>query len=189
MYDLSKSSHFDILCLAYNYEKFGLNLYSKFDQNDVFKSICDIRSKGIELISQLATNYNYKLKRKKISLNLDFPDQIDQAIYFEEQINLFYQNATDFVDLETRDLFFRLWATSNNEYLKTLNLIKNPSNLQNMSSDFQDFIKFAKNLQNNKFDKDSINKIINSQEFSLFSGIAVGGLISAAIKEYLEKDN
>ena len=117
-------------------------------------------------------------------------------------------------DEELKDLFFRLWATSNNEYIASLKhclkeiysgaKAKNELNLNEISQNFEqngitnilesyqnDFNEITKSLQNiasGKADKSELAKITNNPNFSFFSGLALGALGISVVSKNFNKE-
>ncbi|MGP1485680.1 MAG: aminotransferase [Campylobacter sp.] len=190
----------EILNLAYTFELQGIELYKKFsNKDDVFSQILLIRKNGVELLENYAKSQNLELSTNILGVimpqNLD--DCLIKAINYELELNAFYESATDNVDDETlRDLFFRLWATSNNEYIAAL---KAKLYAQNLPQKTQDEPKTIKDI----FDADTFNKmsatiekfasgkatnedlnaLIKSPNFSFFGGLALGGLAAMMINK------
>ena len=115
---------------------------------------------------------------------------------------------------ELQDLFVRLWATSNNEYIASLkqrlkeiysgSRPKNELNLSEVTKNFdqggmtnilesyqKDFNEISQSLQNiasGKADKSELAKITNNPNFSFFSGLALGALGISIVGKNLNKD-
>ena len=209
--------------LAYNKEKAALSLYEKLSsENPIFTAICEIRKKGCELLQNYADIKNIELKSKKanISVPKSLQAQLICALNNEMQICEFYEELCQKCDDEVlKDLFFRLWATSNNEYIKALNIqlqsiineqstsankaqtsIKENSEQNSLNALFSsldiskdkglnDFIDKIKNLSQNKISQDDLKQIIQNPHFAFLAGTAAGGLLCMSINAFINKTN
>ena len=201
----------EILNLAYTLELQGLEMYTNFsNKEDIFSQILAIKKNGVELLENYAKSQNLELSTNILGVimpqNLD--DCLIKAINYELELNAFYESATDNVDDETlRDLFFRLWATSNNEYIMALKAklieILLPSSVMQNSKQTEQKIQNESN-----FDINSLNQIsstiekfasgqANNEDFmallkspnlSFFGGLAIGGLASMMISKENNKN-
>lgn len=113
-----------VITTAYAVELRGVKLYEKLKSKDeIFSQILAIKTSGLELLKSYVDELNlaeqdcYFDKFEEINLE----DCLIKAINYELELNSFYERLTDGIDNEEiRDIFFRLWATSNNEYLPAL---------------------------------------------------------------------
>lgn len=204
----------EALVLAYSSELTGLELYSKLKEQDlgddeIFSQIASIRQKGCELLKQCATHF--KIDTSQISAMPYFVlDRLDDALIISTNyelglISMYEKLCLGCDDKSVRDLFFRLWATSANEFVPCLKLKLSQSLEHNMLSEQenesdkninQDFLKEkVENFQQNmgqisqklqdivqgKADKDDIASILNNPQFAFFSGAALGALGVASI--------
>lgn len=212
--------------LAYNKEKTALNLYEKLrndeNANPVFVAIYELRAKGCEILQNYADIKDVVLKHKKakISIPKSLQAQLVCALNNEMQICEFYDELCQKCDDEVlKDLFFRLWATSNNEYIKALNAqLQSLTNEQNISANeaqanikenseqsslntifssfdiskdkgLNEFIAKIKNLSQNKINQDELKQIIQNPHFAFLAGTAAGGLLCMSINEFINKTN
>lgn len=186
------------LNMAYIAEKSAFDLYENLKSHgEVFSQINEIRKSGFVLLNEFAKANKIELKHE---LDLpfyscdSFEDALIYAINYEISLCKTYENITqNLKDEHLKDICFRLWATSNNEYITTLKsclkdvlnandntkyIQESQNNYENLLSSYQkDFIQMSKNLQDvvsGKADKKKINEILNNPNFSFLSGMAVG---------------
>lgn len=141
----------ELIELAYDSELNGVNLYThlflKGYNESEFDDIKAIRLRGCELLKQAGASYKINLK-DEMQAPIFVPDRLDDALIvalnYEISITAFYAKVCEQCDDEAlRDLFFRLWATSENEFIPALKLklstvlacVPNIQNLQNQISD------------------------------------------------------
>lgn len=209
----------ELLNASYTSEKNALSLYENLASfGDVFNEIANIRKNAIILIEKFASTHNYELACENEAIFLPAKNKEDtliQALNYELELNKMYEKFCESLDdEELKDLFFRLWATSNNEYVTSLKQrlkeiysgceIKNELNLNEISQNFEqngitnilenyqnDFNEITKSLQNiasGKADKNELAKITNNPNFSFFSGLALGALGISVVSKNLNKD-
>jgi hypothetical protein len=115
----------EILNLAYALESQGIAFYENFsDKDEIFSQILTIKNSGLTLLKDYAQNNNLALG-DGIDLEIVKPedpeDALIKAINYELELNAFYERASDSVEDDIlRDICFRLWATSHNEYVPAL---------------------------------------------------------------------
>lgn len=196
-YNLEKLSLNEIYNLAYNYE---LKLYKLYKNKDeIFQEIAKIRAVGVEIFKNNFPNLS-ELDFEFESLE-NSQDMIFLAIGYELELCKFYENATNFdMPDEIKDIFYRLWATSNNEYIAALKdklgeqkSYKKDENLFDfrnfaLPDEANDFLQMAEKIASGKASKDEISKVVNSPNFSFFSGAALGGFALIALRDILNKD-
>ena len=209
----------ELLNASYTSEKNALSLYENLASfGDVFNEIANIRKNAIILIEKFASTHDYELACENEAIFLPAKNKEDaliQALNYELELNKMYEKFCESLgDEELKDLFFRLWATSNNEYITSLKQrlkeiyngceIKNELNLNEISQNFEqngitnilenyqnDFNEITKSLQNiasGKADKSELAKITNNPNFSFFSGLALGALGISVVSKNLNKD-
>ena len=170
------------------------------------------------MIEKFASTHDYELACENEAIFLPAKNKEDaliQALNYELELNKMYEKFCESLDdEELKDLFFRLWATSNNEYIASLKQrlkeiysgceIKNELNLNEISQNFEqngitnilenyqnDFNEITKSLQNiasGKADKSELAKITNNPNFSFFSGLALGALGISVVSKNFNKD-
>lgn len=208
----------EIVILAYSSELTGLKLYSqlrdkKLDDDEIFSEIANIRQKGCELLEQCISYF--EIDKAQISAMPQLiPDNLDDAlivsISYELGIISLYKGLCHECDNDNvRDLFFRLWATSVNEFMPCLKLKlsqtfnqNKTANIQSLSSEslndkmtnFQkDISQISQKLQDvvqGKADKDDIANILNNPQFAFFSGAALGALgVASILKNQKDKQD
>ena len=209
----------ELLNASYTSEKNALSLYENLASfGDVFNEIANIRKNAIILIEKFASTHDYELACENEAIFLPAKNKEDaliQALNYELELNKMYEKFCEGLDdEELKDLFFRLWATSNNEYVASLKQrlkeiysgceIKNELNLNEISQNFEqngitnilenyqnDFNEITKSLQNiasGKADKSELAKITNNPNFSFFSGLALGALGISVVSKNFNKD-
>lgn len=209
----------ELLNASYTSEKNALSLYENLALfGDVFNEIANIRKNAIILIEKFASIHDYELACENEAIFLPAKNKEDaliQALNYELELNKMYEKFCESLDdEELKDLFFRLWATSNNEYITSLKQrlkeiysgceIKNELNLNEISQNFEqngitnilenyqnDFNEITKSLQNiasGKADKSELAKITNNPNFSFFSGLALGALGISVVSKNFNKD-
>lgn len=209
----------ELLNASYTSEKNALSLYENLASfGDVFNDIVNIRKNAIILIEKFASTHDYELACENEAIFLPAKNKenaLIQALNYELELNKMYEKFCESLDdEELKDLFFRLWATSNNEYVASLKQrlkeiysgceIKNELNLNEISQNFEqngitnilenyqnDFNEITKSLQNiasGKTDKSELAKITNNPNFSFFSGLALGALGISVVSKNFNKD-
>ena len=209
----------ELLNASYTSEKNALSLYENLASfGDVFNDIVNIRKNAIILIEKFASTHDYELACENEAIFLPAKNKENamiQALNYELELNKMYEKFCESLDdEELKDLFFRLWATSNNEYVASLKQrlkeiysgceIKNELNLNEISQNFEqngitnilenyqnDFNEITKSLQNiasGKTDKSELAKITNNPNFSFFSGLALGALGISVVSKNFNKD-
>ena len=195
----------EILNLAYALESQGIAFYENFsDKDEIFSQILTIKNSGLTLLKDYAQNNNLALG-DGIDLEIVKPedpeDALIKAINYELELNAFYERASDSVEDDIlRDICFRLWATSHNEYVPALKTRlkqiwateKNETEEKNTEE---------KNL--NVFDADAINQmsetidkfasgkatnedlaaLLKSPNASFLGGLALGGLAAMILNK------
>ena len=195
----------EILNLAYALESQGIAFYENFsDKDEIFSQILTIKNSGLTLLKDYAQNNNLTLG-DGIDLEIVKPedpeDALIKAINYELELNAFYERASDSVEDDIlRDIYFRLWATSHNEYVPALKTRlkqiwateKNETEEKNTEE---------KNL--NFFDTDAINQmsetidkfasgkatnedlaaLLKSPNASFLGGLALGGFAAMMLNK------
>ena len=209
----------ELLNASYTSEKNALSLYENLASfGGIFNEIANIRKNAIILIEKFASTHDYELACENEAIFLPAKNKEDaliQALNYELELNKMYEKFCESLDdEELKDLFFRLWATSNNEYVASLKQrlkeiyssceIKNELNLNEISQNFEqngitniletyqnDFNEITKSLQNiasGKANKSELAKITNNPNFSFFSGLALGALGISVVSKNFNKD-
>lgn len=209
----------ELLNASYTSEKNALRLYEGLASfGEVFDQIASVRKNAIVLIEKFASAHEYELVCENEAIFLPAKNKeyaLIEALNYENELNKMYEKLCESLDdEELKDLFFRLWATSNNEYIASLKHClkeiysgceaKNELNLNEISQNFEqngitnilesyqnDFNEITKSLQNiasGKADKSELAKITNNPNFSFFSGLALGALGISVVSKNLNKD-
>lgn len=195
----------EILNLAYTLESQGIAFYENFsDKDEIFSQILAIKNSGLTLLKNYAQNNDLALG-DGIDLEIVKPedpeDALIKSINYELELSAFYERASDSVEDDIlRDICFRLWATSHNEYVPALKTrlkqiwatAKNETEEKNTEE---------KNL--NVFDADAINQmsetidkfasgkatnedlaaLLKSPNASFLGGLALGGLAAMILNK------
>lgn len=195
----------EILNLAYALESQGIAFYENFsDKDEIFSQILTIKNSGLTLLKNYAQNNDLALG-DGIDLEIVKPedpeDALIKSINYELELSAFYERASDSVEDDIlRDICFRLWATSHNEYVPALKTrlkqiwatAKNETEEKNTEE---------KNL--NVFDADAINQmsetidkfasgkatnedlaaLLKSPNASFLGGLALGGLAAMILNK------
>lgn len=205
----------ECLNIAYITEKSGEKLYETLIRHsEIFNQILQIRKNGIILIENYTklfkkdidnTSLEQILSIKKLEASNKF-EAIIFALNFEIELNKTYENLSDECEDESlKDIFFRLWATSNNEYIVALKeelrleleqkhtstLEQNMQNLSSFNVDFlskyqTNFNEISSNLNNiisGKADKSEITKLLANPNFPFFGGLAIGALATQILSK------
>lgn len=188
--DVKNSSVEEIFTLAWNYEKKGILLYSQFKDLEIFSQILAIKNNGLEILNTLAKNKNYN--PQIIDFDIFIPSNLDDkliiAINYELELCEFYEKATEILNDEFKDIFFRLWATSQNEYIPTLKLALGLGRNEE-KNDMMSFLNEAKKIANGEASIENLQKLVENPSFSFFGGLAAGGLAGLLLNEILKKEN
>lgn len=190
----------EILNLAYALESQGIAFYENFsDKDEIFSQILTIKNSGLTLLKDYAQNNNLALG-DGIDLEIVKPedpeDALIKAINYELELNAFYERASDSVEDDIlRDICFRLWATSHNEYVPALKTRlkqiwateKNETEEKNLNVFDADAInqmsetidKFASGKATNE----DLATLLKSPNASFLGGLALGGLAAMILNK------
>jgi len=198
----------ELLNASYTSEKNALRLYESLASfGEVFDQIASVRKNAIILIEKFASAHEYELVCENEAIFLPAKNKEDaliEALNYENELNKMYEKFCESLDdEELKDLFFRLWATSNNEYIASLkhclkeiysgakqNFEQNgiTNILESYQNDFNEITKSLQNIASGKADKSELAKITNNPNFSFFSGLALGALGISVVSKNLNKD-
>lgn len=190
----------EILNLAYALESQGIAFYENFsDKDEIFSQILTIKNSGLTLLKNYAQNNDLALG-DGIDLEIVKPedpeDALIKAINYELELNAFYERASDSVEDDIlRDICFRLWATSHNEYVPALKTRlkqiwateKNETEEKNLNLFDTDAInqmsetidKFASGKATNE----DLAALLKSPNASFLGGLALGGLAAMMLNK------
>ncbi|QCD52761.1 aminotransferase [Campylobacter sp. RM16192] len=112
-----------IINAAYIFELRGIRLYENLkDKDPIFAQILAIKNSGLMLLSGYESNEPVECYFDGLS-NQSLENCLIKALNYEIELNAFYEMMTDKVEDENlRDICFRLWATSHNEYIAALKM-------------------------------------------------------------------
>lgn len=199
----------DSLNLVYITERSGCEIYDNLASfGEVFGAINEIRKGGVGLLENYAKLKNLEPDQTllpQVFCAKNLQDGLIFAINYENTLCVSYEKICENLEDEgLRDLIFRLWATSNNEYIPALKsclkdsftseqtaLQPSEQDGQNLISSYQDeFAKISSDLEkiaSGKASKEDVLKIINNKNFSFFSGLGVGALAGSLLAKSFEK--
>ncbi|MSN95818.1 hypothetical protein F1B92_01180 [Campylobacter sp. FMV-PI01] len=194
------------LQIALNYENEGILLYSELFNKfgcEIFNQILEIKKSGLNLLQNFKTDESLDEIAPQNLISLK--DGIILALTYENKASFIYDDITNSVtDNALRDIFFRLWATSENEYKKALNLelskcedvLKQDffgiENLKQFGlnldvNSIKELSKILKKLKNGKASQNEIQSFLNHPYFSFLLGAGVGALGGIFINEILKE--
>lgn len=107
---------------AYASEFQGVKLYENLkDKDPIFAQILAIKNSGLALVGEYRNDRISNVPCYFDSSNKDTQTCLIKALNYEIELNDFYETLTENIDDENlRDICFRLWATSHNEYIPAL---------------------------------------------------------------------
>ena len=197
------------------HEEQGIKMYEEFAlkfNEPVFTEILNVKKTGSEFLKS-ANLQNGKNKDflKEISFeNLnninDKNDAIFKALSYEiESENLYNELASNEDNEALKDLYFRIWATSTNEYKKAL---QNLLNLETFKDDEQNFkedkhinkdtnaFNYTKELsealeklKNGKMTANEALNLLQNPNISFIGGALIGALGGVLVNQLLDKNN
>lgn len=161
----------DNIELALRHEIKGLKSYERYFEiygKDIFAQIAQIKATGIEMLKALRPDFECEIE--PIYTGKSYHDALVLALGYEIKTGEFYDKLTDNTEDENlRDLLFRLWATSQNEYKKALNAEMKKQNLSNNGNLGEILQKFANgDLQIKDFLDFLGNPKISGENFAKF---------------------
>lgn len=184
------------------YEIKGIRLYEKLSQNksDIFSQINNIRKSGVELLEKTFP-FEFENEEFEFFIGDTKEEKLAAAISYEAEIAKRYEILSQKVkDENIKDMIFRFWATSANEYLENLkkeqkddddrNHEKNMFKYQNsIMQSFGELQELAKKIASDEVAKEDILKFINNPNISFIGGIVAGGFLGTFINQIMKDDN
>jgi len=196
-------------------ESQGVKFYENVCKKDeIFDQILAVRRSGLELLKSYADPADPQVFCALACEDLDAC--FIKALNYELELNAFYENLTDSLSDENfKDVCFRLWATSNNEYIPALKAklaqilaaqfqgadnasqeeqaqtSQNPSeNILNAfdSDSFKQISQTLERISSGQGSKEDAIALLNNPNFSFFGGLALGGLASMILSKNLDKN-
>ena len=196
-------------------ESRGIKFYENVCKKDeIFDQILAVRQSGLELLRPYADPADSQAFCALACEDLD--DCFIKALNYELELNAFYENLTDNLSDENfKDVCFRLWATSNNEYIPALKAKlaqilaarfqsagnasqegqaqtaqSQSENILNTfdSSSFNQISQTLERISSGQGGKDDVVALLNNPNVSFFGGLALGGLASMMLSKNLDKD-
>ncbi|CAD7287769.1 hypothetical protein LMG7974_00650 [Campylobacter majalis] len=192
----------------YNIEKSAISMYDRLgNMHEIFVNIKHIREQGLALIEEYAKQKEYDLivKHSEVLEPKNLKDAFVYALAYENTLCQKYEILSNKIEDDVlRDICFRLWATSNNEYIVALNECvkqtfsdQGQNNTQNFDytnvlsgyqNDFNNMSESLQNIMSGKLDKAELSRLLSSPNFSFFSGLALGAL-GASMLAKLDKSD
>ena len=113
----------EIINAVYLFELRGIKLYENLkDKDPIFAQILAIKSNGLALLNVNEADKNLECYFDS-SNSQSVENSLIKALNYEIELNAFYETATDSItDENFKDICFRLWATSHNEYIPALKM-------------------------------------------------------------------
>ena len=195
-------------------ESQGVKFYDSVKEKDeIFDQILAVRQSGLEILKPYADQADPQVFCAFACEDLDAC--FIKALNYELELNAFYENLTDNLSDENfKDVCFRLWATSNNEYIPALKAklaqilsvqFQSASNAQEEqaqtaqnqsenilnafdSSSFNQISQTLERISSGQGGKDDVVALLNNPNFSFFGGLALGGLASMMLSKNLDKN-
>lgn len=195
-------------------ESQGVKFYENVcTKDEIFDQILAVRQSGLELLKPYADQADPQVFYALACEDLDAC--FIKALNYELELNAFYESFTDSLgDENFKDICFRLWATSNNEYIPALKAklaqilsvqFQGASNAkeeqaqtaQNQSenilnafdpSSFNQISQTLERISSGQGGKEDVVALLNNPNFSFFGGLALGGLTSIMLSKNLDKN-
>jgi len=182
---------------AMSLEKSGIELYNKLRAKcecAVFERILQVRERGAAMLGEFGTSEIF-IDAPKIG-EISLQDALILALGFELKLCFEYADITaNCDDASLKDLCFRLWATSHNEYqvaLKSELFGKNATQIAPVKSEDKfdinqilkdEFGEIFEKFRDGKASRDDINKLLANPKFPAFAGLALGGIAGMLMTE------
>ncbi|EPH10297.1 hypothetical protein HMPREF9309_00076 [Campylobacter ureolyticus ACS-301-V-Sch3b] len=197
------------------HEEQGIKMYEEFAlkfNEPVFTEILNVKKTGSEFLksANLQNGKNNDFLKEISFENLnninDKNDAIFKALSYEiESENLYNELASNEDNEALKDLYFRIWATSTNEYKKAL---QNLLNLETFKDDEQNFkedkhinkdtnaFNYTKELsealeklKNGKMTANEALNLLQNPNISFIGGALIGALGGVLVNQLLDKNN
>lgn len=205
---MKDNSFKEILNTAYTLELKGVWLYENLkDEDEIFAQILLVRKSGVELLKGCYDDLKDHKNKENFAKFENIDDNIIRAINYENELNEIYANlANECEDEGLRDVLFRLWATSHNEYIPALKLrLQNEFHSfkddkecnqeesknyeKNEKYSFEELSKILEKISSGKGSKEDIATLLNSPHISFFGGLALGGLAGVFLNNFIKKED
>ena len=197
------------------HEEQGIKMYEEFAlkfNEPVFTEILNVKKTGSEFLKsanlQNGKNNDFLKEINFENLNNinDKNDAIFKALSYEiESENLYNELASNEDNEALKDLYFRIWATSTNEYKKAL---QNLLNLETFKDDEQNFkedkhinkdtsafnytrelSEALEKLKNGKMTANEALNLLQNPNISFIGGALIGALGGVLVNQLLDKNN
>lgn len=197
------------------HEEQGIKMYEEFAlkfNEPVFIEILNVKKTGSDFLkSANLQNGKNNVFLKEISFeNLnninDKNDAIFKALSYEiESENLYAELASNEDNESLKDLYFRIWATSTNEYKKALQNLLNLETFKDGEQNFKEDKHINKDtnafnytkelsealekLKNGKMTANEALNLLQNPNISFIGGALIGALGGVLLNQLLDKNN
>ena len=197
------------------HEEQGIKMYeefvSKFNE-PVFTEILNVKKTGSEFLKsanlQNGKNNDFlkEVNFKNFSNINDKNDAVFKALSYEiESENLYSELASNEDNEALKDLYFRIWATSTNEYKKALQNLLNLETFKDGEQNFKEDKHINKDtnafnytkelsealekLKNGKMSANEALNLLQNPNISFIGGALIGALGGVLLNQLLDKNN
>lgn len=197
------------------HEEQGIKMYEEFAlkfNEPVFTEILNVKKTGSEFLksANLQNGKNNDFLKEISFENLnninDKNDAIFKALSYEiESENLYNELASNEDNEALKDLYFRIWATSTNEYKKALQNLLNLETFEDSEQNFKEdkhinkdtnAFNYAKELsealeklKNGKMTANEALNLLQNPNISFIGGTLIGALGGVLLNQLLDKNN
>ena len=197
------------------HEEEGIKMYEEFAlkfNEPVFTEILNVKKTGSEFLKsanlQNGKNNDFLKEINFENLNNinDKNDAIFKALSYEiESENLYAELASNEDNEALKDLYFRIWATSTNEYKKALQNLLNLETFKDGEQNFKEDKHINKDtnafnytkelsealekLKNGKMTANEALNLLQNPNISFIGGALIGALGGVLVNQLLDKNN
>lgn len=197
------------------HEEQGIKMYEEFAlkfNEPVFTEILNVKKTGSEFLksANLQNGKNNDFLKEISFENLnninDKNDAIFKALSYEiESENLYNELASNEDNEALKDLYFRIWVTSTNEYKKALQNLLNLETFEDSEQNFKEdkhinkdtnAFNYAKELsealeklKNGKMTANEALNLLQNPNISFIGGTLIGALGGVLLNQLLDKNN
>lgn len=197
------------------HEEQGIKMYEEFAlkfNEPVFTEILNVKKTGSEFLksANLQNGKNNDFLKEISFENLnninDKNDAIFKALSYEiESENLYNELASNEDNEALKDLYFRIWATSTNEYKKALQNLLNLETFKDGEQNFKEDKHINKDtnafnytkelsealekLKNGKMTANEALNLLQNPNISFIGGALIGALGGVLLNQLLDKNN
>ena len=197
------------------HEEQGIKMYEKFAlkfNEPVFTEILNVKKTGSDFLksANLQNGKNNDFLKEISFENLnninDKNDAIFKALSYEiESENMYAELASNEDNEALKDLYFRIWATSTNEYKKALQNLLNLETFKDGEQNFKEDKHINKDtnafnyarelsealekLKNGKMSANEALSLLQNPNISFVGGALIGALGGVLLNQLLDKNN